>query len=99
MSLSDMAVAIAVERSCWAPPRGHRSVRSEVEEVEEVPDGGHVARRVGVGGVVWVLHGVQKVVATALAEFFPQHPVALDELHDRGVLVVDVADVPAGREG
>src|SRR5207237_7730845 len=65
-------------------------------QVEHVADGRHVAWYIA---VVLVLHGIGQVVTTASAQRAGKLPVALDELHERGMLAVHVADVPAHREG
>src|SRR5579862_142951 len=70
-------------------------MRSEVEEVKQVANGGHVAWNI----LVVVLNGIGEVVAAAEAESGVEHPVSFDELHDRGVLVISVADMAAGGEG
>ena len=70
----------------------------EVEQVEQVADRRHVARDVVVGVAVLVLLRVRQVVAAARRERGVELPVALDELHERRVLIVDVADVAAARE-
>src|SRR5262249_33170095 len=71
----------------------------EVEQVEQVADRWHVARDVVVGITVIVLLRVWQVVAAARRERgVVELPVALDELHERRVLIVDVADVTAARE-
>src|SRR5262249_33453821 len=67
----------------------------EVEQVEQIADGRHVARHIG---IVVVLLRVGKVVAAARGQLGVELPVALHELHERGMLVVDVADVAAARE-
>src|SRR5580700_862132 len=63
------------------------TVMTEVEQVEQVADGRHVARYIG---VVVILDGIRQVVATAPAECAVELPVAFDELHERGMLVVHV---------
>ena len=86
--------------TCQARFRNRRdtqlAMRIEVEQVEQVADGRHVARRMG---VVAILLGIGQVVAAAVAERGVEHPVPFDELHEGGVLVIDVADVAAGGEG
>src|SRR3981081_102319 len=67
-------------------------VMTEVEQVAQVADGWYVARHIG---VVVILHGIRQVVATASAQRAVELPVAFDELNDRGMLVVHVADVAA----
>jgi hypothetical protein len=71
---------------------------SEVEQVEQIADGRHVARHVGVIAVV-VLLRVGQVVAASDAERGIELPVPFDELHEGGMLVIDVADMATGREG
>ncbi len=68
---------------------------TEIEQIEQVPDSRHIARHVG-----WaVLNGIGQVIATAVAERGIEHPVPFNELHERGMLAVYVADMAAGREG
>ena len=67
----------------------------KVEQIEQIADGRHVARHVR----AVVLNGIGQVIATAVAERGIEHPVPFDELHERGVLAIDVADMAARREG
>src|ERR1700674_2533342 len=77
-------------------PSAAATLTTEAEQVEQVADGRHVARHVG---VVVVLHRIGQIVTTALAQRAAELPVAFDELHERGMFIVHVADVPARREG
>src|SRR6266403_3916226 len=77
-------------------PSATPTLMSEAEQVEQVADGRHVARHIG---VVVVLHRIGQIVTTALAQRAAELPVPFDELHKRGMFVVHVADVPARREG
>src|SRR5262245_48860193 len=70
------------------------TVAIEVEHIEQVADRRHVARHIG----VVVMLRVGEVVAAARCQLLLEPPVPLDEFHERGMLVVDVADAPAGRE-
>src|SRR5215472_6515597 len=70
--------------------------RTEVEQVEQVADGRHVARHVM---LVTALSGIGQVIAAAVAEGGIEHPVPFDELHEGGMLAIDVADMTASREG
>src|SRR5215467_7561168 len=84
---------------CVTPPkcgRGALVFRTEVEQVEQVADGRHVARHVM---LVTTLNGIRQVIATAVAEGGVEHPVPFDELHEGGMLAIDVADMAASREG
>src|SRR5262249_23137870 len=64
----------------------------EVEHVEQIPDRRHIHWSVG----ITVVHlGIGKVVAAPTTER-AQIPVALDELHKRGMFCVGVRDVAAG---
>ena len=54
----------------------------EVEEVEQVPDGGHVARHVVIGVAVMALDRIWQVVAAARRKLGMEQPVSLDELYE-----------------
>jgi hypothetical protein len=73
-------------------------MRVKVEQVEQVADGRHVARDIGLVAA-GVLNGIGQVVAAAVAERSAEQPVPFDELHERGMLAIDVADMAAGGEG
>ena len=66
----------------------------EVEQVEQVADGRHVARHIG---LATVLNGIGQIIATACTERGVEHPVPLDELNEGGMLGIGVADMAAGR--
>src|SRR6266853_6974726 len=53
------------------------ALMTEAEQVEQVADGRHVARHIG---VVVVLHRIGQIVTTALAQRAAEPPVAFDEL-------------------
>jgi hypothetical protein len=59
----------------------------EVEQIEQVADGRHVARHVGV------------VVLTRIGQRGIEHPVPFNKLYKRGMLAISVADMAARREG
>lgn len=63
----------------------------KVEHVEQVADGGHVARHVGMGALI----RIGQIIAAPIAEGGVEHPVPFHEFHERGVLVVNVADMAA----
>ena len=63
----------------------------EIEHVEQVADRRHVDGDV----VVVITHArVRQVVAAAVAQL-AEMSVAFDELHERGILAVDVRDMAA----
>ena len=66
----------------------------EVKQIEQVADGRHVARHVG----VVVLIRIGQIIPAAIAELGVEHPVPFDEFHERGMLAIGVADMAAGRE-
>ena len=66
-----------------------------MEQIEEVSDRRHVSWHVD---VVAVLDRIGQVVPAARAQGGSELPVALDEFHERGVLIVSMADAPAGGE-
>jgi Asp/Glu/hydantoin racemase len=65
-------------------------VMIEVEHVEQVANGRHVARDIG---VITILYRIGKIIAASVAEFGIEHPVPFDEFHERGVLIVAVTDM------
>src|SRR5271169_4734924 len=67
----------------------------EVKQIEQVADGRHVARHVG---VVPMLLGIGQVIAAPVAERAIEHPVPFDEFHERGMLTIDMANMAASRE-
>src|SRR5579862_3935700 len=71
----------------------------EVEQIKEIADRGHVMRYIIIRIAIMTLDRVGQIVAAPIAERLVELPVPLDELHERGMLVIDVADVTAGREG
>ena len=78
----------------------------KVEQVEQIADGRHVARYIGLAtagtitvGVVTGLDGIGQVIAAAETERGIEPPVPFDELDEGGMLVIGVADNAAGREG
>ena len=68
-------------------------MRLEVEQVEQVADGAHVARHVV---LVTALNGIGQVIAAAVAESGIEHPVPFDELHKGRMLAINVANMSAG---
>ena len=66
----------------------------EVEQVEQVADRRHVARDVAASSSLSCF-GFGRLSRLRVAERGVELPVALDELHERRVLIVDVADVAA----
>jgi hypothetical protein len=68
----------------------------KVEQVEQVADGRHVARHIG---LATVLNGIGQIISTAFTERGVEHPVPFDELNDGGMLGIGVADMAASREG
>src|SRR5262245_1544685 len=64
----------------------------KVEHIEQVADRRHVLRHIVRVVVVVPVPRVGQVIAAARGQLLLDQPVALDELHERGVLVVDVAD-------
>src|SRR5215470_19013249 len=66
-------------------------VVTEVEHVEQVPDRRHVGRDIGIEPVP---PRIRQVVAAAAGEL-AETPVALHELHEGRVLVVDVGHAAA----
>ena len=70
----------------------------KVEQVKQIPDGRHVPGNVLI--VVIIIHAwIGKIVAAASAERGMEHPVPFDEFHERRMLVVDMANMAASREG
>src|SRR6516164_8704049 len=70
----------------------------ELKHVEQVADGWHVVRDIVVEIAVIHLQWIGQVVATARRQLLVELPVSLDELNERGVLVIGMADMAAGRE-
>src|SRR5262249_18730575 len=68
----------------------------EVKHVEQIADGRHVARNVGVTIIVF---RIGQIVAAAVTERGTKLPVPFNEFHKRGMLVIDVADMASGGEG
>src|SRR5712692_4738162 len=68
---------------------------AEVEEVEEIAERRTVERHVG---IIVVDDRVRKIIAAAMRQRF-QVPVAFDELQNRDVVRVGVADVPTAAKG
>src|SRR5260370_9694882 len=66
-----------------------------VEHVEQVPDRRHVLRDIGIGATHL---GIGEIVAAAAGQRL-QAPVALDELNDRGMVVITVDHLAAAGEG
>ena len=56
----------------------------EVEQIEQVADGRHVARHVG----VVVLTRIGQVIEAAVAQRGIEHPVPFDKLYKRGMLAI-----------
>src|SRR6266481_1993436 len=69
---------------------------AEIEQVEQVANGRHVGWHVR---IVIVKPRIGQIVAAAVAERGIEHPVPFNELNERGVLGVDVADMTALGEG
>jgi len=46
-----------------------------------------------------MLNGIGQVIAAPVAERAIEHPVPFDELHERGMLTIDMANTAATREG
>ena len=63
----------------------------EVKHVEQVADGRHVLRYIRLSALI----RIGQVIAAAITESSVEHPVPLDEFHERGVLVVSVVDMAA----
>src|SRR5580692_151436 len=77
----------------------------KIEQIEQVADGRHVLRDVGMVSIVLVavpsiivLNRIGQVVATAVAERCIEHPIPFNKLHERRMLAIDVADMAACRE-
>src|SRR5258705_8929598 len=68
----------------------------EIEQVEQVANGRHVGWHVR---IAIVKPRIGEIVAAAVAERGIEHPVPFNELNERGMLCVDVADMTAPREG
>ena len=66
----------------------------EIKQIEQVANRRHVPRHIGMA----VLHWIRQVIPAAIAERGIKHPVSFDELHERGMLAIDVADMAASRE-
>lgn len=62
----------------------------EIEQVEEVADGRHVLRNVG---IAIVGNGIGKIVAAAVAQCALELPVAFHELDEGGVLGIRLIDI------
>src|SRR5215472_17035879 len=69
------------------------AVTVEVKRIEQVADSRHVAWHVD---VIIALFRVGQIVAAAVTERRMKPPVPFHEFHERGMLVVDVADMAAG---
>src|SRR5260221_53251 len=69
---------------------------AEIEQVEQVANRRHVGWDVR---IVTVKPRIGQIVAAAVAERGVEHPVPFNELNERGMLGVNVADVTAHREG
>ncbi len=67
-----------------------------MEQVEQVSDRRHVARHVR---IVRLRQRIGEIVAATRAERSAELPVPLDEFHEGGMLVVDVAYMAACGEG
>lgn len=63
----------------------------KVKHVEQVADSRHVARHVGISALI----RIEQIIAAAIAESGVEHPVPFHEFHERGMLVVGVADMAA----
>src|SRR6266849_6633686 len=68
---------------------------SEVEEVEEIAKCRTVERHIG---IIVLDNGIGEIIAAAMRQRF-QVPVALDELQNRDVVGVGMADVASPGEG
>src|SRR6266852_6966455 len=71
------------------------AVGYEIEEVEEIAEGRAIERHIG---IIFVDYGVWEIVAAAMRQGL-QVPIALDELQDRNVVGVAMADVVSVGEG
>src|SRR5260370_14880054 len=71
------------------------AVASEIEEVEEIAEGRAIEWHVG---SIFVDYGIWEIVAAAMRQGL-QVPIALDELQDRNVVGVAMADVASAGEG
>jgi hypothetical protein len=69
-------------------------VVSEVEQIKEVADGRGIERHIR---VAFLGDGVREIIAAAMGERL-QIPIPLDELENRDVVGVSVADVAAPAE-
>ena len=67
----------------------------EVEHIEQVADRRHVAWHISVLTVLAILFRIRQVIAAAVAERGIQNPVPFNEFHERGMLVIGVADMAA----
>src|SRR5580700_5103664 len=67
----------------------------KIEEVEKIAERRAVKRHVG---IIFVDSGIREIIAAAARQWF-QIPIPLDELQDRNVVGVGVADVAAAGEG
>ena len=66
-------------------------VVSEVEQIKEIADGRGIERHIG---IVFLDNGVREIIAAAMGKRL-QIPIPLDELENRDVVGVSVADVAA----
>src|SRR5580704_3483219 len=69
-------------------------VMVELKHIEKIPDGRTIERHVG---IVVVGNRVREIVPAAMSQRF-QIPISLDELQDRDVIGVGVADMTALRK-
>ena len=69
-------------------------VISEIEHIEQVADCRHIDGNIG---IVIVGTRIGQVIAAAAGEL-AETPVAFHKFHERGMLVIDVADLTALRE-
>src|SRR5450432_2759813 len=68
----------------------------KVEQVEQIPDGRHVPRNVR---IVVVNPRIGQIVTATAAERGMEHPVPFDELYERRMLVIGMADMATSRKG
>jgi hypothetical protein len=80
---------------CWWVVCSLVFVLVEPEQIKQIADGRHVEWNVR---VLRVHDGIGEVVAAAVGERL-EPPVTLDELHDRSMVGVGVADVAAAGKG
>ena len=67
----------------------------EIEQIEQVSDSRHVPWQVRIAIVILLNLRIRQIVSAAIAELGFKHPIPFDELNERGMLTICVADTAA----